>query len=193
MNWDFFVTSALLGVGLAMDACAVSMANGLKQKHCLTLGRALLIALMFAVFQALMPMISYAIGHVILQLIAPFIPYVALVLLGFVGGKMLKDGICNKEEQDCCQTNFTFGILIVQAIATSIDALSVGFSIADYTIVQAVVCTGIIALVTFPLALGSVYLGKKFGTALGNKAEIVGGVILILIGVEIFVKGVFFS
>ena len=222
--WELIVISLGLGVGLAMDACAVSMTNGLNDPQ-MKFGKASLIAAMFAFFQALMPMIGWICVSLVatsFEKFAKWVPYIALVLLLIIGGKMLYDGVkdINKEKkskQDSDnETNteptqyaenktektvrkLTFGVLIVQAIATSIDALSTGFSLAkiagdnpatDWW--RALVSAGIIAIVTFGISLGGVYLGKKFGNKLGNKAQIVGGVILIAIGLEIFITGVFF-
>ena len=185
------ITSFFLGIGLAMDACAVSMANGLNESK-MKINKILLIAFMFALFQALMPFIGYLVGSALLKKIEWIIPWVALGLLSFIGGKMLLDGI--KHKDDCCEEcrKLTFVALIVQAIATSIDALTVGFTISNYTLFQAVVSVLIIALVTFPICIFGVYIGKKFGTKLGCKAEILGGIILITIGLEIFISGVFF-
>ncbi len=192
MDFTFFAEAFLLGVGLAMDACAVSMANGLKNPS-MKAGKVTLISLLFAFFQALMPLIGWICVHTILtkfEAFGKFIPYIALALLGFVGGKMLYEGIKHGDEQTD-GNSLTFWALIVQAVATSIDALSVGFTIAHYDIIEALVCVAVIAAVTFAICFGAVYVGKKFGTKLGNKAEILGGVILIGIGIWIFVKGVF--
>ena len=185
------ITSFFLGIGLAMDACAVSMANGLNEPK-MKFNKVFLIAIMFALFQALMPFIGYLVGSAFLTKIEWIIPWVALGLLGFVGGKMLIDGI--KHKDDCCEEcrKLTFKALIVQAIATSIDALSVGFTISDYKLIEALVAVLIIAIVTFIICVIGVYIGKKFGTKLGCKAEILGGVILITIGLEIFISGLFF-
>lgn len=185
------ITSFFLGIGLAMDACAVSMANGLNEPK-MKISKISLIAFMFALFQALMPFIGYLVGSALLTKIEWIIPWVGLVLLGFIGGKMLIDGI--KHKDDCCEEcrRLTFKMLILQAIATSIDALTVGFTISNYTFIQAVVAVLIIALVTFPICILGVYIGKKFGTKLGCKAEILGGIILIAIGLEIFISGLFF-
>ncbi len=182
-------TSIFLGIGLAMDACSVSMANGLNEPK-MKLGKVLLISIMFGFFQAAMPLLGYFVGSAVLQYIEKFIPWIALGLLLFVGGKMIIDGIKGEEDEEA--KALTFKVLIVQAIATSIDALSVGFTIADYTIIQALVCTLIIAVVTFGICVGGVYIGKKFGTKLGSKAVILGGIILICIGLEIFISGMFF-
>ena len=212
--WQLIVISLGLGVGLAMDACAVSMTNGLNEPQ-MKFGKAAMIAALFAFFQALMPMIGWICVSLVATAFEKFakcIPYVALTLLTIIGGKMLYDGIKDskeesnpKQEQTDKQSNaqsagrkLTFGVLIVQAVATSIDALSTGFSLADIAgnnpstdWWRALLSSGIIAIVTFAISLGGVYLGKKFGNKLGNKAQILGGAILIAIGLEIFITGVF--
>ena len=185
------ITSFFLGIGLAMDACAVSMANGLNEPK-MKFSKISLIAFMFAFFQALMPFVGYLVGSAFLTKIEWIIPWVALALLGFIGGKMLMDGI--KHKDDCCEEcrKLTFKVLIVQAIATSIDALSVGLTISNYVLIEAIVSVLVIAAVTFPICIGGVCIGKKFGIKLGCKAEILGGIILIAIGIEIFISGIFF-
>ena len=185
------LTSLLMGIGLAMDACAVSMANGLKYPK-LRVNKILLIALMFGLFQGLMPLLGYFVGSAILTKIEWIIPIVALVLLSFVGGRMVYEGIkCKDETCDCCQ-DLTLKLIFIQAIATSIDALSVGFTISNYSLVEAFICTGLVALTTFLICFCAVFIGKKFGSKLGCKAQILGGIILIGIGLEIFVSGMFF-
>ncbi|MBO5866854.1 MAG: manganese efflux pump [Clostridia bacterium] len=198
MDFNFFMSAALLGLGLAMDACAVSMANGLKYP-CIKLGKVILIAAFFALFQGIMPLIGWVCVHTVVEKFEAFgkiVPYIALALLGFIGGKMLYEGLTHKDcdaQDECgCAKPLTFWALIVQAVATSIDALSVGFTIAEYNLTQALVAVAVIALVTFATCFVAVFLGKKFGTKLGNKAEILGGLILIGIGIEIFISGVFF-
>lgn len=196
MNFDFmfFINSILLGVGLAMDAFSVSMANGLNEPN-MKRTRMSEIAGVFAGFQAAMPMIGWVCVHTIAQKFALFeklIPWIALILLAFIGGNMLKEGISGDEEEESGAVVLTFSALIVQGIATSIDALSVGFTIADYGVLMAIVCAVIIAVVTFAICMVGLKIGKKVGTKLSGKANILGGVILILIGIEIFVKGVFF-
>lgn len=186
------ITSFFLGIGLAMDACAVSMANGLKEPQ-MKLRKIILIAFMFGFFQAIMPFIGYLVGSAFLTKISGIIPFVALILLGIVGGKMLLEGLNSKEEdEELNNKELTFKVLIIQAIATSIDALSVGFTISDYKIIEALISVIIIAIVTFIICVGAVFIGKKFGTKLGKKAEILGGIILIAIGIEIFISGIFF-
>lgn len=193
MEWSigFFVQSIMLGVGLAMDAFSVSLANGLnepemkKNKMCGVAG-------VFAGFQALMPLTGWICVHTVVQYFSSFekfIPWIALILLAYIGGKMLLEGIRN-EDEDEVHHGVGFSALMVQGVATSIDALSVGFTIADYGLIMAVVCAILIAVVTFIICLGGLEIGKKFGTKLSNKASILGGVILIVIGLEIFVTGV---
>ena len=185
------LTSLLMGIGLAMDACAVSMANGLKYPK-LKLNKILIVALMFGLFQGLMPLIGYFVGSAILSKIQWIIPIVAIILLSFVGIRMIIEGVkCKDEGCECC-TDLTFKLIFIQAVATSIDALSVGFSIADYSLVNALTCTGLVALVTFIICFFAVFVGKKFGDRLGCKAQILGGIILVAIGIEIFVSGMFF-
>ncbi len=187
----FFVNSAALGVGLAMDAFSVSMANGLNEVS-MKKNRMFLIAGTFAFFQFAMPMIGWICVHTIVEYFnsfQAFIPWIALILLLFIGGNMLKDGFDQNAEEE--EKKVGKGALLVQGIATSIDALSVGFTIAEYDLTMALVASFIIAIVTFVICWCGLEIGKKFGTKLSNKASILGGVILILIGIEIFVKGVF--
>lgn len=185
----FFLNSALLGVGLAMDAFSVSLANGLnepvmkREKMCGIAG-------IFAFFQAFMPMIGWVCVRTIAQTFQAFekcIPWIALLLLLFIGGKMLLDGIRNNPEESEA-TGVGIGALLVQGVATSIDALSVGFTIAEYGLMMASVCALIIAAVTFIICMAGLIIGKRFGTKLSNKATIFGGIILIAIGIEIFVR-----
>lgn len=183
------ITSIFLGIGLAMDACAVSMANGLKENK-MKLNKIIFIALMFGLFQGAMPLIGYLVGSQILTKFEWIIPWAALGILGYLGGKMVYDGIKGEEEVD--DKSLTFKIIFIQAIATSIDALSVGFTISDYKLIEALVCVGCIAIITFAICVAAVFIGKKFGTKLGNKAILIGGIILILIGLEIFISGMFF-
>lgn len=188
MNFIFFLKSILLGVGLAMDACAVSMANGLNEAN-MKRSKHVLIAVAFGVFQAIMPLIGYFIGHAFIEYIEKFIPWIALILLGFLGTKTIVECINSKDEEEASNKPLTMKMLFIQAIATSIDALSVGLTISDYTIPMAITSAVIIAAVTFVICHAAVIIGKKFGTKLGNKAELLGGIILIAIGLEIFITG----
>ena len=190
-NFRFFFNSILLGVGLAMDAFSVSMANGLNEPT-MKKNRMSMIAGVFAFFQFLMPMIGWICVHTIVQyfqMFEKFIPWIALFLLLYIGGSMLIEGIKGGEEEELKGVGFK--ALMIQGVATSIDALSVGFTIADYGFLMAFVCSVIIAVVTFFICMGGLQIGKTVGTKLSNKAAILGGVILIFIGIEIFVTGVF--
>lgn len=194
MEWSllFVLNSILLGVGLAMDAFSVSLANGLnepvmrKKKMCGIAG-------VFGFFQALMPMAGWVCVHTIIyyfKAFEKFVPWIALILLVYIGGGMVLEGMKNDEEKTE-KERLSVGTLFVQGIATSIDALSVGFTIAEYGFVMAFVCSIIIAVVTFVISYAGLIIGKKFGTKFSGRADILGGVILIFIGLEIFLKGVF--
>lgn len=188
MEWSlvFFVNSTLLGVGLAMDAFSVSLANGLHEPR-MKQGRMARIAGVFAGFQAAMPLLGWLCVRTVLEWFSAFeqfIPWIALLLLGYIGGKMLLEGIRGGEEAE--PPALGMKALLVQGAATSIDALSVGFTISEYGLVMALVCAAIIAAVTFVICMAGLQLGKTFGTKLAGKASVLGGVILIGIGVEIF-------
>lgn len=191
MDFLFFFNSALLGVGLAMDAFSVSLANGLAEPE-MKRGKRLLISGTFAFSQFLMPMIGWLCVHFAAEKFKTFekaIPYIALILLLFIGGKMLFDGIKHKNDDEPA-IKVTLWQLFVQGVATSIDALSVGFTIAEYAVTEALVASAVIAAVTLAICLTGLFLGRKFGTKLAGKAGILGGVILIAIGLEIFLKGI---
>ena len=176
-----------------MDAFSVSLANGLNET-CMKKKKMLGVAGVFALFQAAMPMIGWICVHTIgekFQAFEKFIPFIALILLVYIGGKMLLEGIKKKEEEEEECKAVCLSMLLVQGVATSIDALSVGFTIAEYGLLMAIVCAAIIMVVTFFICYAGIAIGKKFGTKLANKASIFGGVILIFIGLEIFITGVF--
>ena len=278
----FFIKSILLGGGLAMDAFSVSLADGLNEPD-MSKKKSFLIAGVFTFFQALMPLIGWICVQTISIQFKAFekaIPYIALILLGFIGGKMVfefikeykrkpkREKLINKTEYkseifktentecidnktifndveniqeyntknikenkiknstinnskicsaenvliDCAKKNcvtlendesnssenntvdspkkLTVGALILQGIATSIDALSVGFTISDYDLFRALICALIIAVVTFGICFSGILLGKKFGTIFAGKATLLGGLILIAIGLEIFISGI---
>ena len=194
MEWSFlfFMNSALLGVGLAMDAFSVSMANGLHDPG-MSQKRMCIIAGTFGVFQAVMPLTGWICVHTIVELFSSFevlIPWIALILLSCIGCKMLVEGIKNEEAEEAAA--LSVGALFMQGVATSIDALSVGFTIAEYGWLMALAASVIIALATFFICMAGLCIGKKFGTKLSGKASVLGGIILIGIGLEIFVSGVFF-
>ena len=188
IGFVFLLNSVLLGVGLAMDAFSVSLANGLNEPY-MKKGRMCGIAGVFAFFQALMPMLGWVCIHTIVNIFQAFekcIPWIALALLGFIGGKMLLEGIRGDDEEEELRAVGFMG-LMVQGVATSIDALSVGFTIADYDFFMALLAAVIIAAVTFVICMGGLFIGRKAGTKLAGKAGILGGGILIFIGLEIFI------
>lgn len=206
--WQIILSGLMLGIGLAMDAFAVSMTNGLNEPK-MRRGKAAFIALTFALFQMVMPMIGWLCVTLVADRFAAFakwIPYIALTLLVIIGGKMLFDGIkdiCKVKRAKCAAEEpsktenlakpLTIAALLAQAVATSIDALSTGFTLNDIAgnvWWQALTAVGIIGVMTFGISLAGVFIGKKFGDKLGSKAEIVGGVILIAIGIEIFLTGI---
>ncbi|MGN1445636.1 MAG: manganese efflux pump MntP family protein [Eubacteriales bacterium] len=192
MEWNFmfFFNSVLLGIGLAMDAFSVSMANGLNEPD-MKPGKMSAVAGVFGIFQTAMPLIGWVCVHTIVVYFTAFekfIPWIALILLCYIGGKMLYEGIRNREDSEA-KRRVGFWGLMLQGVATSIDALSVGFTIEQYPWPMALVSTLIIGVVTFFICIAGLAIGRRFGTRLSNKAAILGGVILILIGLEIFISG----
>ncbi len=198
MTWNFmfFLNAILFGVGLAMDAFSVSMADGLNEPK-MNWKKMLLISGTFGLFQTAMPLIGWACVHTILNLFTSFqkfIPWIALILLLYIGGSMLKEGIenWNTAPEEFDGKKLTIKMLMVQGVATAIDALSVGFTIADYDFPFALVESIIIGVVTMAICIGGLLIGKQFGTKLAGKASVLGGIILIGIGLEIWIKGMFF-
>ncbi|MBR6602610.1 MAG: manganese efflux pump [Clostridia bacterium] len=188
----FFMSSIAFGTGLAMDAFSVSLANGLGEPK-MKAGKMCGIAGLFAFFQALMPILGWICMHTLLEhfkSFEKFIPWIALILLLYIGGKMLIDGIKNKDCECDCGKKLTISALIIQGIATSIDALSVGVTQASYNLAMELVSSLIIAAVTFVICMAGIFIGKKFGTHLAGKAAILGGIILIVIGIQIFLTGI---
>lgn len=190
MGFSLLFNSILLGIGLAMDAFSVSLANGLNEPE-MHKRRMCKIAGVYGFFQALMPLTGWICVHTIVQYFQAFeklIPWIALILLSYIGGKMLWEGLHTHNDEVCPNTRLTFQDLIIQGIATSIDALSVGFTIANYDFASAFLSAMIIAVTTFIICMIGLYIGKKAGTKLSGKAGILGGLILIFIGVEIFIS-----
>ena len=187
---EFVIKSLLLGVGLAMDAFSVSLVSGLSEPK-MKVGRMCGIAAVFATFQAAMPMIGWVCVHSLVSYFnafSPFIPWIAFGLLAFIGSKMLIEGIKQPCACEAAYCKISFGMLMLQGIATSIDALSVGFTISDYNFMEALWTVLLIAVVTFIICLVGIFLGKKFGTCLAGKANILGGVILSGIGCWMLIK-----
>ena len=191
----FLFNSLFIGIGLAMDAFSVSLADGLGEP-CMKKRKMCAVSATFAIFQAVLPLIGWFFVHSAVEIFSEFekfIPWVALVLLGYIGGKMLFEGLGELHEtHDECECKSRLGLttLLVQGVATSIDALSVGFTIASYDALMALICAFIIAVVTFFICYAGIALGKRFGTAMRGKSAIFGGVILIAMGIEIFVTSI---
>ena len=185
----FIFNSILLGVGLAVDAFSVSVVNGFHEPDMSTYKKNGM-AIAFGGFQALMPFLGWVAVHFMLTLFKkaePFIPWIAFFLLLFIGGKMVVEVIVDPEPEAGKVTRLTRKTLLIQAIATSIDALSVGFTIAEYGVISALVAAAIIGVVTFVICRVGVVLGIKVGTKLNRGATLLGGIILIGIGIEILV------
>lgn len=193
MDAAFIAQSALLGVGLAMDAFSISLANGLREPN-MNGGRMAKIAGVYGVFQYLMPLLGWVCVHTVVELFSSLerlIPWCALLLLGWIGGKMLAEGLREQHADREARTDHRLSgrDLIVQGVATSIDALSVGFTIEQYDFVTANFASLIIGGVTFVICMAGLAIGKKAGTRLSRYASILGGVILIAIGFKIFLEG----
>ncbi|MDD7050363.1 MAG: manganese efflux pump MntP family protein [Lachnospiraceae bacterium] len=180
---------ALIGVGLAMDAFAVAICKGLCMKK-VDRKQALTIGLFFGGFQALMPFIGWILGKQFEQYITSIDHWIAFILLGFIGGKMIKEALSKEEEGEVCPTEgigLELKELLLLAVATSIDALAVGitFAFLNYPIIQAV---SIIGILTFVIAVAGVYIGNIFGNRYKKRAELAGGIILVLIGLKILIE-----
>ena len=187
----FTLNSILLGIGLAMDAFSVSLANGLSEPM-MKKDKVLMIAGTFALFQALMPLLGWFSVQKMVSLFSalkPLIPWVSLILLIFIGSQMALAGF-RGEKTVPAPVKLGLAALLIQGLATSVDALSVGFTIADYGASMAVLCASIIAGVTLLICMTGVVIGKKLGASLSGKAMILGGFVLIAVGIEIWLKGI---
>ncbi len=200
LGFLFFFNSILLGIGLAMDAFSVSLADGLAEPQ-MKNSRMIFISGVYAGFQFLMPVIGWVFVSKAAQAFRVserFIPWISLGLLGYIGGKMILEGIRElrnktpEQMQEEPRTAHTLGTLILQGIATSIDALSVGFTIAEYPTNAALTASGLIGIVTWVICFFGLMIGKKVGTKYSRQATLAGGIILVAIGIEIFVKRMFF-
>lgn len=192
MDFVLLIKSAMLGVGLAMDAFSVSLVDGLNEPY-MKKRRMCGIALVFAVFQALMPLAGWACVHTVVRYFEKFqefVPWIALALLLYIGFQMIQEGR-KKEEEKGNIAELGLLLLLMQGVATSIDALSVGFTIADYNFTSAFFCVSVIAFVTFVICMAGLFIGREFGTKSSAKASVLGGAILILVGLEIWVTGAF--
>lgn len=181
-----FFTLLVLSIGLSVDSFAVSLSCGFsRQSVCRK--RMFLLAFSLAAFQALMPVIGWSVGTQVKNLIEQFDHWIALILLSAIGIKMIIESIRKKDKPQSCACNLSFHEIITLSIGTSIDALIVGFSFAFLKINIAYAAL-IIGITTFVFAITGIFIGKKAGHLLGEKTEIAGGIILILIGLKIFLE-----
>lgn len=184
-----FIELLLMGIGLAMDAFAVSICKGLAMRK-VNKKQAIVIGLFFGGFQALMPFIGWVLGSQFESYITSIDHWIAFGLLGFIGGKMIVEAVKPEEEQveiDRMDPPLDIKEMFILAVATSIDALAIGitFAFLKYPIVEAI---SIIGIVTFFISIGGVYVGNFFGNKYKNKAELAGGLILVLLGLRILLS-----
>lgn len=186
--FNFIITNLLLGFGLAMDTFSVSIVNTLNEPN-MSRKKMTLMSFVYGFFQALMPLIGWFCVHTVVEQfvkVQPFIPWIALILLVWIGGRMLMEGLRSEGRvYEGTAKVLSFGALMLQGIATAIDALSVGFTIAEYDVAKAVLAALIIGLITFVISMVGALLGKKLGNKVQEKASILGGVVLIIIGIKI--------
>lgn len=184
-------TLLLLALGLAMDATAVSVSNGISYQN-VRARDALAYAALFGLFQAGMPAIGYLAGRSFSHLISSLDHWIALLLLGFLGGRMIWESVCQlrRPEQQAAPRQLTLRLMLTQAVATSIDALAVGIGFAVMQVNITLACLAI-GVITFGCSLAGTWLGRRFGQLLGRAAEIFGGLILVTIGLKIFVEHMF--
>lgn len=203
---ELIIRSVLLGAGLAMDAFSVSLADGLSEPG-MSRRRMLALAGTFAAFQLAMPLIGWVLVRTAVRVFGQleiFIPWIALLLLLYIGGKMLAEGLREGRKAKTGSASFAAAVdasdkvvkrlgageLVVQGIATSIDALSVGFAIEQYSAAEALASSLIIGAVTLAICMGGLAIGKKAGTRLAGRSAVLGGLILIFIGLEIWLRGI---
>lgn len=180
-----FAELLLLGVGLSMDAFAVSVCKGLAMKKA-TLKAELTCGVWFGGFQAMMPLIGFYLGTLFAEAIQAFDHWVAFALLALIGGNMLKEAFGAEEECPCA--DLSVRTMFLMAVATSIDALAVGISLAMVGDVNIWAAVSLIGVTTFALSAVGVAVGNVFGSRYEKKAEMAGGIILILLGVKILLE-----
>lgn len=186
----FIISSVLLGIGLAMDAFSVSVADGLSLPE--MPGRLrLMIPLTFAGFQFTMPLVGWLCVRSVAETFLSFqraIPWIALILLSIIGVRMVTEGLRGGDEA-VGDMALSPGVLITQGLATSIDALSAGFTLAKLDMTRAAAACGIVSGVTYLLSFCGLHMGRRVGSRLSGPASVLGGLILLGIGLEIFLGG----
>lgn len=186
-----FTELFLIAVGLSMDAFAVSVCKGLGMRNINNKG-AFVIALFFGGFQALMPLLGWVLGNGFQKYIVCFDHWIAFSLLSYIGGKMIYEAVGDKESEVTIPFRLDMKELLMLSVATSVDALAVGITLA-FLKVNIFFSVLVIGVVTFAISLSGVYIGHRFGSAWEKKAEIFGGIILMLIGVKILIEHLFFG
>ncbi len=182
--------TVFMAIGLAADASCVSMTNAMAEKNMRPI-KAVLFTLLFGIFQMVMPLIGYSVGSAFSKHLMAFIPLIALVLLSVIGLKGIIETIVNKKKGKSLQEKrISIGEIFIQAIATSIDALSVGVLFLAEDISSAALSFGIIGIITWAMSLIAFFIGKKFGNLLKDAAPIIGGIVLIAVGLKIFIPSV---
>ena len=189
MEWSiaFVVKSVLLGAGLAMDAFSVSLANGLNEP-CMKKPRMTLIAGLFAFFQALMPLLGWLMAGMIGQMIRSVDYWIAFILLGLIGFNMLREALTGEEACESCNCDLSFKTMLALAIATSIDALAVGVQLYAQE-ANIWIAIALIGGITFLVCTAGVKIGNVFGSRYEKRAQIVGGVILMGLGIKFLIEG----
>lgn len=180
-----YVQIFIIAVALSMDAASVSISNGISIRN-LNLKKALITSLAFGIFQGIMPILGYFAGSFFISLINALSNWIGFILLGVIGAKMIFEALKQNDGISVVK-NLSLKLVLIQAIATSIDAMAVGVTLVS-TPVNVYISASIIAVVTFIISFICVLIGKKFGNILGNKAEVVGGAILIIIGITMLIK-----
>lgn len=180
---------ALIGVGLAMDAFAVSICKGLAMRR-MNYKKAIIIAAFFGVFQALMPALGYVLGTTFANKIAAIDHWIAFILLALIGANMIKEAL-SSDDDECQDDSLRLGDLIMLSIATSIDTLAVGITFAFFN-VSLLLSVSMIGIITFIICVIGVKVGNVFGEKYKSKAELAGGLILIVMGAKILIDHLFF-
>ena len=181
-----FIELLLLSIGLAMDAFAVSVCKGISMKK-MNWKKACIIGLWFGGFQALMPTLGYFLGSAFENLVTNIDHWIAFILLGLIGGNMIKEAFCKDNEENNDDDDISFKTMFVLAVATSIDALAIGITFAFFN-VNILLAISMIGIITFIISIIGTKVGNKFGNKYEKKAELAGGIILILIGIKILLE-----
>lgn len=182
-----FVELLLLAVGLSMDACAVSICKGLAMKKA-TLKEGAICGIWFGGFQALMPLVGFFLGSLFAEAIVAVDHWIAFILLGIIGVNMLREAFSKDEECECSKADLSIKTMFIMAVATSIDALAVGITLALAGNVNIFIAIALIGVITFIMSCAGVKVGNIFGSRFEKKAQAAGGIILVLLGLKILLE-----